>query len=216
MTSYDITGFWTWETDTATLPETVWQFAGDGSLLITYFGEGRPEALYDAWPDSYAYDEETATLTLAGEELPLIWKNEKAFYLESEVLGACDARRTDEAHIPTGAVDIRRAEDRTEETGTDTETTETAGTYFFADSDSRYLKKSECQALTADELRIARNEIYARHGRRFDSADLQAYFDAQDWYEGTTSPEKFDYTVLSAIEKYNVNLMKSVEDAKRK
>ena len=63
-------------------------------------------------------------------------------------------------------------------------------------------------------MRIARNEIYARHGRLFDSEDLQEYFEAQDWYEGTISPEDFDYTVLNDYERYNVNMMKSIEDEK--
>ena len=41
-------------------------------------------------------------------------------------------------------------------------------------------------------LRLARNEIYARKGRRFKAADLQAYFDAQPWYYGYIDPAAFD------------------------
>lgn len=35
----------------------------------------------------------------------------------------------------------------------------------------------DLSGLSKSKLRIARNEIYARHHRKFDSADLQIYFD---------------------------------------
>jgi hypothetical protein len=37
--------------------------------------------------------------------------------------------------------------------------------------------------LKNDELRIARNYIFARYGRKFQSVDLQEYFTQFDWYE---------------------------------
>lgn len=37
--------------------------------------------------------------------------------------------------------------------------------------------------LTKDELRIARNYIFARYGRKFQSVDLQEYFAQFDWYK---------------------------------
>ncbi len=33
------------------------------------------------------------------------------------------------------------------------------------------------------DLRVARNEVFARHGRAFSSEDLQAHFGSQDWYQ---------------------------------
>ena len=50
--------------------------------------------------------------------------------------------------------------------------------YILPESNTRLYSTAELSILTASELRIARNEIYARHGRRFASADLQAYFDS--------------------------------------
>ena len=240
-TAYDLAGVWVWDSDLDLMRETVWRFGEDSSLQIFYFGIGDPENPYDAWPEHYAYNRDTSTLTMGGEVLNVVWKNENSFHIESAALGACDAKRTDEDHVPTGAADIRTlGEDAAAsgdgsgtatggetasgtasgETGSGTAsgTTDTAADtkeYYFADSDSRFLKRSECQALTADELRIARNEIYARRGRLFDSEDLQAYFNAQSWYKGTTSPANFNYNSLNDYERYNVNLMKSIEDAKR-
>ena len=59
---------------------------------------------------------------------------------------------------------------------------------------------------------IARNEIYARHHRKFDSADLQIYFDKKSWYSGTIEPSDFDEkNELSQIEKKNIDLIKKYE-----
>ena len=67
------------------------------------------------------------------------------------------------------------------------------------------------KGLSKEDLRYARNEIYARHGRRFASADLQAYFDAKPWYKGTIDAAKFDDKVLSKIELENIKLIEGVE-----
>ncbi len=215
-TSYDLAGVWVWDSDTALMKETIWDFGEDGSLTIYYFGLGNPENPFESWPIAYTYDKETATLTLAEEDIVLSWQNETSFSMNSEVLGICDARKTDEEHIPTGALDIREVDteipDSSSNNGATEENSPTSSVYIFEDSDSRYLSRAECEAYTAEELRIARNEIYARHGRLFDSEDLQEYFESQDWYEGTLSPDEFDYTVLNDYERYNVNLMKSIED----
>ena len=59
---------------------------------------------------------------------------------------------------------------------------------------------------------IAMNEIYARHHRKFDSADLQIYFDKKSWYSGTIEPSDFDEkNELSQIEKKNIDLIKKYE-----
>jgi len=41
---------------------------------------------------------------------------------------------------------------------------------------------ADLAALSAAELRVRRNEVFARHGRSFSSADLASHFAAQDWY----------------------------------
>ena len=48
-----------------------------------------------------------------------------------------------------------------------------AGDFIFPDSNSTYLDRAELEALTPEQLRIARNEIYARLGRTFDDPELQ-------------------------------------------
>lgn len=86
--------------------------------------------------------------------------------------------------------------------------------YVIEGSDSRYLTEEELRNMSKDELRLARNEIYARHGRMFSSADLQDYFNSMDWYSGYIPSDQFDESVLNAFEKSNLILIKSVEDSK--
>ena len=78
---------------------------------------------------------------------------------------------------------------------------------YLLPSDRKLLTAEDVSHLSASELRIARNEIYARHGRRFQSADLQEYFNQRSWYEGSISPENFDESVLSDIEQKNAEFL---------
>jgi hypothetical protein len=54
------------------------------------------------------------------------------------------------------------------------------------------------------ELYFALYEIYARHGRIFTDTAVSEHFNATSWYNPVTSPESFDETTLSDIEKKNV------------
>lgn len=74
--------------------------------------------------------------------------------------------------------------------------------YFIINgSDSRYVTESDLSGLGSWELRCARNEIYARHGRRFDNDELQNYFNSQAWYSGTISPSDFNESILNKYER---------------
>ena len=79
--------------------------------------------------------------------------------------------------------------------------------YILQDSSSRYLTKDDLKGLSADDCRLARNEIYARHGRKFDDEGLQSHFNSCSWYQGTIEPGDFQETMLSDIEVANKNLI---------
>lgn len=87
--------------------------------------------------------------------------------------------------------------------------------YILPEVNSRYYDQSEIEALTDGELRLARNEIYARHGRRFTSADLQDYFSSKNWYTPEYAPDDFDRiqeSILNDYEIYNRDLIVSIEN----
>lgn len=79
--------------------------------------------------------------------------------------------------------------------------------YILPDSSRSYLTDGEISTLTDDELQMAINEIYARHGRRFQDSGIQAYFDEKSWYLGTTDPDSFDESVLSDVELTNIQVL---------
>ena len=84
--------------------------------------------------------------------------------------------------------------------------------YILPDSDSRAYTYDELSNLSQDELRLAINEIYARHGRIFDAADLQNYFNSKSWYNGTVSADDFSESVFNTYEKSNVDLLSSIRE----
>ncbi len=84
--------------------------------------------------------------------------------------------------------------------------------YIIPYSDSRMLSDSDLQGISRDDLTLARNEIYARHGRKFKDDDIREYFESQAWYIGLVSADQFDDSVLSSVEKSNISTIKSYED----
>lgn len=72
----------------------------------------------------------------------------------------------------------------------------------------REVTAADISGMSKDELRIMRNWIFARHGYKFKSRDLQEYFGQFDWYE----PLYTDVTSqLSSIEKRNIEFIKRHE-----
>jgi hypothetical protein len=59
------------------------------------------------------------------------------------------------------------------------------------------------------DLRLLRNLVYARHGRPFKSDLLRAYFEAVEWYK---ADDKYSDALLTAVDRRNINLIRSLED----
>ena len=83
--------------------------------------------------------------------------------------------------------------------------------YIFPYSDSQYLTDSDLWSMSSEELRIARNEIYAIHGRMFKDQALQNYFNSKSWYIPSVRPEDFNEQWLNEYEKANAKFIKSFE-----
>lgn len=113
----------------------------------------------------------------------------------------------------TGVPDKKAEENKTNVK--EAETPESGNTdYIFSDSSKRYLKEEELRALTKDQLSIARNEIFARLGRKFSTEKLDQYFRSKEWYVPLYEPDEFDAkgdSVLNIYEKANVTLISEYE-----
>ena len=83
--------------------------------------------------------------------------------------------------------------------------------YLLAGSDIRYISKSELKDFTAEQCRLARNEIYARHGRIFDDEYLKEYFGSKKWYVPSIAPGDFEESLLNSYEIANRDLIVEYE-----
>lgn len=83
--------------------------------------------------------------------------------------------------------------------------------YVIPHSDTVLLTNSDVAGLSLQEINYAKNEIYARHGRRFKSQELQNYFNSKSWYNGTIAPENFTNSMLSSVEQKNAAFLSDVE-----
>lgn len=81
---------------------------------------------------------------------------------------------------------------------------ESATEYIIPDSDNRYITEEELTNLTPKQRNYARNEIYARKGRKFHSVELQKYFATKEWYEPLYEPEYFDANIESFCNDYEI------------
>ena len=87
------------------------------------------------------------------------------------------------------------------------------GGYILPDSATRRLTQADVAGLTWEQCCLARNEIYARHGRIFQTPRIAAYFEAQSWYHGTVPGASFDNNTLSPIEHANADFLANYETA---
>ena len=89
--------------------------------------------------------------------------------------------------------------------------------YILPESNTRYLTEKDIEGLSLREINYAKNEIYARHGRKFKSQELQTYFNSKSWYEGKYDPTDFDKnyssSVLNTYEKKNAEFLSDKEFA---
>ena len=82
--------------------------------------------------------------------------------------------------------------------------------YVIAGSDSELLDKESVKYLSDEVLRLALNEIYARHGRKFKDSELQAFFNNKEWYTPLYEPAEFDKkqdSILNETEKKNISVL---------
>jgi hypothetical protein len=80
--------------------------------------------------------------------------------------------------------------------------------YILPFSNTRALSTEDLVGLSPLELKTARNEIYARHGRAFVHKDMSCYFAKQAWY--SIDPDYTDSN-LSKLESLNVTTILDYE-----
>lgn len=88
--------------------------------------------------------------------------------------------------------------------------------YILPECEIRVYTTEELSALSTEQLRLARNEIYAKHGRIFSSDDLKAYFTSKSWYTPLYSASEFDEkgdSIFNEFEIANRDLIVQMENS---
>lgn len=75
------------------------------------------------------------------------------------------------------------------------------------------LTESDLARLDTSQLRLDRNEIFARYGVIFGVDDLDTYSSSKSWYRPTIGLDEFlDTREMNDIEEANLSLIVKVED----
>lgn len=88
---------------------------------------------------------------------------------------------------------------------------------YYPQTAKRPLKEDELKNMNQTDLSIARNEIFARHGRMFEDPFLQAVFKRKTWYEPRYDGAQFvslQPELLNEYEKANLKKMVEYEESK--
>ncbi len=181
--------------------------ASHDSIVVDDVGAvTRDGEAYYAFSDDGHGNSGNGVLTFKGRKIQ--WKsvlnNGKETYYDVQ-------RVKDTAPVPKKPETAKKATKPIEESS---EASEEDDDYILPNSAEEYLTMEDLEGLSPKELRLARNEIMARHGRIFGDPELSAYFESKDWYEGTIDGETFDAEHTEELNEYelrNVDLILSME-----
>lgn len=84
--------------------------------------------------------------------------------------------------------------------------------YLLPNSGTKLLTSSDIAGMSKYDLALARNEIYARHGRKFQTAEYNDYFSSKSWYSINPNYNySDDDSNLNEIEIKNVQFILNAE-----
>ena len=79
----------------------------------------------------------------------------------------------------------------------------------------RMVSEGELQKYSQEELKLMRNEIFAKPGYIFKAPDLKNHFSSKKWYRGLYDDTQVVYGTFSVIEKQNFETIKRAEANKK-
>lgn len=149
-------------------------------------------------------------------DMPIITRDDEEFGMDRDTIYADDIGDLWFAaeNVMHYSYDDNTANSGTDENNGGATIGSSYGDYIFPQSATAYLTDDDLRTLDKGTLRLARNEILARHGRRFKDETLQAYFDSKPWYSGTIPPAEFDKQtgIYNSYEVANIELIKKYEN----
>ena len=85
-----------------------------------------------------------------------------------------------------------------------------ADSYVLSATDTRYYSRSELSSMTRQQLYLAERELYARYGCTFNDGDLDAYFQAKNWYTPDSPAGNFNESRFNPVERVNLLLLRAM------
>ena len=92
----------------------------------------------------------------------------------------------------------------------------TADAFIVPGLDNHYITGAELDALTLKGVSYAKNELYAKYGRKFVSPELIEYMGTKTWYTGKYEPGSRDSEIvgwMNAYERHNLDELVARENA---
>ncbi len=84
--------------------------------------------------------------------------------------------------------------------------------FLIPESSTKVLTIADLSGFSKEQLALARNEIYARHGRRFKNETYQKYFEGKSWYkENANYKYNNDELNISELENKNAHFILDYE-----
>lgn len=185
-----------------------------GIIFIIFIIAGAIFGAYKLIKPRYtAYQEEKERL--AEEELEKLKVEKAAEEAAKKAEEKAEKKKAEEeAKKAEEEAERKKAEEEAKKAEEEEEKKKESSSYILADSDKRYLTDNDVKGLSLKEINYAKNEIYARRGRKFVSEELQEYFNSKSWYKGTIEPDAFQEGMLNDYEKKNAEFLSKTERSK--
>ena len=141
--------------------------------------------------DTYSYetaydDNDNASIEDYDSEQNAEEQQENEVYQEDEVYQNTEAYQENEEHIDVSG-------------------------FIFPYSDREFINPDDLEGLSRAQISYARNEIYARRGRKFNTPSIREYFESQSWYQPIYEPEAFPDSIFNEYEKKNIETIVEYE-----
>lgn len=129
----------------------------------------------------------------------------------TNTVGNSSNTSTDENSTSGGSESTDKSKDNSKDKNNAANTNSKSDEYMLSNSGSTKLTDDQVSSLSKENLAIARNEIYARHGFVFQTEPFKTYFNNKTWYKPNSDFKGSDEE-LSSVEKANVDLILKYEN----
>ena len=87
--------------------------------------------------------------------------------------------------------------------------------YLLPDADTYFITEKNISWMDDNELILARNEFFARRGRKFSTKWISDYFSKQKWYHAKIEEKQFTSYLFNTYELTNLNFISAYEAKRR-